>query len=67
MKIRLNNNEETFNHENLTVSVLLELKNFTFKMLVVKINGQLVKKSEYESAEIRAGDDVMVLHLISGG
>ena len=67
MKIRLNNNSEVIDQENLTVSRLLEIRNFTFKMLIVKINGQLVKKSEYETSEIKEGDDVMVLHLISGG
>jgi thiamine biosynthesis protein ThiS len=36
-------------------------------MLVIKINGTLVKKTEYETAEIHDGDEVHVLHLISGG
>jgi sulfur carrier protein len=67
MKINLNNNTESFPDDILTVSGLLKLKNFTFKMLIVKINGDLVKKSDYDSAEIKEGDDVMVLHLISGG
>lgn len=67
MKIRLNNNTEELSGDLLTVSELLKLKNFTFKMLVIKINGTLVKKTEYETAQIREGDDVHVLHLISGG
>lgn len=46
---------------------LLKVKNFTFKMLVVKINGKLVKKNEYDDSFIHDGDEVMVLHLISGG
>jgi len=36
-------------------------------MLVIRINGSLIKKNEYETALIREGDDVHVLHLISGG
>jgi sulfur carrier protein len=67
MKILLNNNPEVFESDALTVSDLLMRKNFTFKMLVIKINGSLVKKTEYETAQIREGDDVHVLHLISGG
>ena len=67
MKIQLNNNQETFPAEKFTVTELLKQKNFTFKMLIVKINGTLVKKAEYDSAEIIDGDEVMVLHLISGG
>jgi thiamine biosynthesis protein ThiS len=51
----------------LTVSELLKLKNFTFKMLIIKINGSLVRKMDYDTSMIQDGDDVQVLHLISGG
>ncbi|MCX6268426.1 MAG: sulfur carrier protein ThiS [Bacteroidetes bacterium] len=67
MKILLNNSPEEFAVGSLTVNELLRLKNFTFKMLVIKINGTLVKKTEYETAAICEGDEVHVLHLISGG
>jgi thiamine biosynthesis protein ThiS len=67
MKIILNNKEEVFDAPQFTVNELLQAKKFTFKMLVIKVNGQLIKKSDYSSALINDGDDVMVLHLISGG
>jgi len=67
MKIILNNNPEELAGEELTVTGLLRQKNFTFKMLIVKVNGMLVKKTEYESFLVREGDEVHVLHLISGG
>jgi sulfur carrier protein len=67
MKITLNNNPESFIEEKISVSDLLRIRNFTFRMLIVKINGELVKKTDYETASIKEGDDVMVLHLISGG
>lgn len=67
MNIILNNNIEQIEGDSIVVTDLLRIKNFTFKMLVVKINGTLVKKSDYEKTAIGEGDDVMVLHLISGG
>jgi len=67
MKIILNNTPEKFDRDIMTVDELLKLKKFTFKMLVVRINGNLVKKDEYNSAEIKDKDEVMVLHLVSGG
>lgn len=67
MKITLNNREEEFVGDQLTVAELLQVKKFTFKMLVIKVNGHLVKKSEHNTAVVKDGDDVMVLHLISGG
>jgi sulfur carrier protein len=67
MKITLNNNPEHFEKETMTVSDLLSVKNFTFKMLVIKINDKLVPKDEYMQTLVKDGDEVMVLHLISGG
>ena len=67
MKISLNNRAETIDKDSITVSELLALKNFTFKMMITKINGKLIKKHERESAIIREGDDVQVIHMISGG
>jgi sulfur carrier protein len=67
MNITLNNIPEKFDTDKCTVNELLRLKNFTFKMLIIKINGKLVKKEEYDTTLISEGDDVNVLHLISGG
>jgi sulfur carrier protein len=67
MEIILNNTREIIPEENITVADLIRIKNFTFKLLVTKINGQLVKKDERDKVFIKEGDDVMVLHLISGG
>ncbi|HNW70650.1 MAG TPA: sulfur carrier protein ThiS [Bacteroidales bacterium] len=67
MNITLNNNKEVIEKDTLTVSELLQIKKFTFKLLIIKINGQVVKQQDYPTAQIREGDDVMVLHLISGG
>ncbi len=67
MKISLNNRPETIEKDMLTVSELLEIKNFTFKMMITKVNGNLIKKAERNSATINDGDDVQVIHMISGG
>ncbi|MEI7492771.1 MAG: sulfur carrier protein ThiS [Bacteroidota bacterium] len=67
MKIILNNTPEEFDQAIMTVNELLKAKTFTFKMLVIKINGSLVKKDEYATATIKDNDEVMVLHLVSGG
>lgn len=68
MKITLNNRQEEIDGYNeITVSELLKVKNFTFKFLAVRINSQPVRPSEYEEASIKDGDKVVVMHLISGG
>jgi sulfur carrier protein len=67
MEITLNNTKEIISEENITVADLIRIKNFTFRLLVTKVNGQLVRKEDREKVFIKAGDDVMVMHLISGG
>jgi len=68
MVIELNNAREEFpSYDKMTVKQLLDEKKFSFKLLVVKINGKLVPRDKYEETYIHDGDKVMVLHLISGG
>jgi thiamine biosynthesis protein ThiS len=67
MEITLNNHKEIIAEDNITMADLIRIKNFTFKLLVTKVNGQLVKKEDRDKVYVKEGDDVMVLHLISGG
>ncbi|MBW6513393.1 MAG: sulfur carrier protein ThiS [Candidatus Syntrophosphaera sp.] len=53
--------------EGMTVRRVLAKMNYTFPMLVIKIDGRLVKKEDWETAEVPSGADVSVYHLISGG
>lgn len=69
MKITLNNYSENIDTQAKEISVqeLLDYKNFSFKLLVVKINGKLIRKENYKTATIKNNDQVTVLHMISGG
>lgn len=67
MKIILNNRDEEFKTSSLTVSEMLELKRYTFRMRVIKINGLLIPKDKYDTTIINEGDNVQMLYLMSGG
>lgn len=67
MEILLNNEKQKFEYNVLTIEELLKEKNFTFKLLVIKINGTLIKKADYKTATVKHGDNVAVIHMISGG
>ena len=67
MKILLNGREEEFPGETISVSRMLELKKFSFKMRIIKVNGILIPKEKYDSSIINAGDDVQMIYLMSGG
>jgi sulfur carrier protein len=67
MKILLNNREEEFDRESMSVSEMLDLKKFSFRMRIVKINGELISKDKYGSTIIYDGDNIQMFYLMSGG
>ena len=67
MKILLNNRDEEFDKEFITVSEFLILKKFSFKMRIVKVNGEFIPKNKYDITMIKDGDNVQMLYLMSGG
>ena len=67
MKIVLNEREEEFGKEHISVTEMLLLKKFSFKMRIIKINGLLISKDKYDSTIIHDGDKVQMIYLMSGG
>lgn len=67
MKILLNKRVEEFDKDSISVSEMLDLKKFTFRMRIIKINSILISKEKYDSTIIRDGDDVQMVYLMSGG
>jgi len=67
MRIVLNNREEELCRESMTVSEMLIFKKFSYRMRIIKINGNLIPKENYDSTVIHDGDDVQMLYLMSGG
>ena len=65
-KITINGHQKDWT-AGMTVQDALNIMNYTFKMLVVKINGTLVPRNDYTTTTIPEGAEVMVIHLISGG
>lgn len=53
--------------DGLTIRDALLMMNYTFPMLVIKLNGNLVKKVDYDTTAIPENADLKVIHLISGG
>jgi thiamine biosynthesis protein ThiS len=67
MRIVLNNREEEFERDVMTVSDMIDIKNFSFKLKIIKINGKLVSRDQYDSTLINDGDNVQMFYLMSGG
>ena len=53
--------------EGMTVQTVLKVMNYTFRMLVVKVDGRLVRKEEYKTFPVPEDADVKVIHMVAGG
>jgi sulfur carrier protein len=67
MKIMLNNRAEIIEGDVFSISQIMVIKSFKFRMLVVRLNDRLIKKEEYETTLVKDGDDLKIIHLVSGG
>ncbi|SDC64346.1 sulfur carrier protein ThiS [Williamwhitmania taraxaci] len=68
MEITVNHISEVIeNRTTITISELLRYKNFTYKMIIIKLNGNVVKREEGDSIIVSHGDNVQVIHLMTGG
>ncbi len=67
MNITLNNEPLTLDGEVITVEKLLDMKRYTFKLRIVKINGRIIDRDSYGEEVINDGDIIQVIYLMSGG
>ena len=67
MEITLNNEPMTIDGDTITVEKQLELKKYSFRLRIVKINGRIIDRDSYAREIIHDGDTVQVIYLMSGG
>jgi thiamine biosynthesis protein ThiS len=68
MKITINNKEKEFiDLIEISVADLLKRMKYSFPMIVVKVNGQVIKKEDYSAFLVQNNDQVQAIHLIGGG
>ncbi|KUK72597.1 MAG: Uncharacterized protein XD91_1205 [Clostridiales bacterium 38_11] len=62
-------NDRIFEHykDDMTIGDVIEVMRFTYPRLVVKVNGRLIQKSEYNATILNENDDVKIHHLLAGG
>lgn len=67
VKILLNHSPEEFDGESLTIRQILELKGWSFPLIIARVDGTLVERKDWDSAMVRDGAEVDLHHLVSGG
>ena len=65
--IRVNEQYDVDYVPGMTVQDLLDALKFSFRMIVVKVNGQVVLRKDFRTTEVPDGAEVEAIHLISGG
>lgn len=67
MKITLNNREDSFDFNQMSIAQIMELKKYTFAKIIVKVNDVFVEKEDYATTLVNDGDVVLIFHLLAGG
>jgi sulfur carrier protein len=65
--IRVNGQYEVEHRPGMTVQDVLDALRFSFKMIVVKIDGQVVLRRDFAATPVPDGAEMQAIHLISGG
>jgi sulfur carrier protein len=65
--IRVNEQYDVEYAPGMTVQDLLDALRFSFRMIVVKVDGQVVLRKDFQRTEVPDGARVEAIHLISGG
>jgi len=66
VQITLNGKNEQI-EEGTTVSEVLKTKNVRPEIVAVEINGEIIDRDEYETMQLRRGDEMDYLHYMAGG
>jgi thiamine biosynthesis protein ThiS len=65
--IRVNNQYDVEYRPGMTVQDVLGALKFSFRMIVVKIDGEVVLRKDFATTEVPDGAEMQAIHLISGG
>ena len=65
--IRVNAQYDVEYRPGMTVQDVLDALRFSFRMIVVKIDGKVVLKRDFATTEVADGTEMQAIHLISGG
>jgi sulfur carrier protein len=65
--IRVNGQYDVEHRDGMTVQDVLDALRFSFRMIVVKIDGKVVLRRDFATTLVPDGAEMQAIHLISGG
>ena len=63
----INDKFEVTWEEGMTVDRVREKLKFSFRMLVITVNGRLVPQEKWKNFPVQDGDEMKILHMTAGG
>jgi len=66
MELKINGKDYDFQEQDITINFVLEKLNIT-KNVVIELNGEIIKKSEFDSLKLRKNDNMEILFFMGGG
>jgi len=51
----------------MTVKNILDEMKYSFRLLIIKVNGEIVKRENWDDFPVPKDADIKVIHLMSGG
>lgn len=68
MNVKINGEETVLDEEKMTVTELLKDQQVKMpEMVSVELNGQIIKRDEFDTAEVKEGDEIEFLYFMGGG
>jgi thiamine biosynthesis protein ThiS len=65
--VTVNNRDKLDWHEEMTVKELLQRMRYSYKLITVTVNGEVVPREDYEEHMLPDEAEVTVFHLAHGG
>lgn len=68
MNVKINGEETVLDEEKMTVTELLKDQQVKMpEMVSVELNGQILKRDEFDTADVKEGDELEFLYFMGGG
>ena len=65
--VLVNNRDKIEWNEGMAVKDILEAMEFTFSLMTITVNGELIPEEDYDTYKVPDNADVNVFHLAHGG
>ena len=68
MNVKVNGKDQTFDKDDISVAQMLTICDVSQPdMVSVQLNGEFVKKEDYQGVSVKEGDEIDFLYFMGGG